>query len=90
VADSDHSFGEVINIGRNYETSIGETASIIAQIMKVDIEIESDPQRVRPENREVERLWADNRKANKLTGWVPASGSVKGLKTGCRKRWHGL
>lgn len=31
--------------------------------MKADIGIESDPQRVRPENREVERLWADNSKA---------------------------
>jgi NAD dependent epimerase/dehydratase len=85
VAESDHTIGEVINIGSNYEISIGETAKIIARIMEVDIEIESDAQRVRPENSEVERLWADNRKAQNLTGWVPAYGGVEGLKRGLQE-----
>jgi NAD dependent epimerase/dehydratase len=82
VADSDRTIGEVINIGSNYEISIGDTARLIAGIMQVDLEIESDAQRIRPENSEVERLWADNRKAEKLTGWVPAYGGVDGLRRG--------
>jgi nucleoside-diphosphate-sugar epimerase len=75
----------VINIGSNYEISIGETVKIIAAIMKADIEVEREAQRIRPENSEVERLWADNRKAHKLTGWVPGYGGVEGLKRGLRE-----
>jgi dTDP-glucose 4,6-dehydratase len=90
VAESDQTIGEVINIGSNYEISIGETVKLIADIMKVNLEIESDLQRIRPENSEVERLWADNRKADKLTGWVPAYGGVEGLIRGLQERWRGL
>jgi dTDP-glucose 4,6-dehydratase len=85
VAESDQTIGEVVNIGSNYEISIGETVKIIAEIMKVNIEIESDSQRIRPENSEVERLWADNSKASKLTGWAPAYGGVEGLKRGLQE-----
>jgi len=85
VAESDQTVGEVINIGSNFEISIGDTVKIIAEIMNADIEIESDSQRIRPENSEVERLWADNSKARKLTGWVPAYGDVEGLKKGLQE-----
>jgi NAD dependent epimerase/dehydratase len=85
VAESDQTTGEVINIGSNYEISIGETVRIIAEIMEVDLEIESDSQRIRPKNSEVERLWADNRKAYKLTGWAPVYGGVEGLQRGLQE-----
>jgi NAD dependent epimerase/dehydratase len=85
VAESDQTIGEVINIGSNYEISIGETIKLIVEIMKVNIEIESDLQRIRPENSEVERLWADNSKAHKLTGWAPAYGGIAGLKRGLQE-----
>lgn len=85
VADSDQTVGEVINIGSNYEISIGEAARIIAEIMEVNLQIESEAQRIRPEASEVERLWADNSKAKKLTGWTPAYGGVAGLKRGLQE-----
>jgi dTDP-glucose 4,6-dehydratase len=85
VAESDQTIGEVINIGSNFEISIGETVKIIAEIMNANIEIESDSQRIRPENSEVERLWADNSKAGKLTGWTPAYCGVEGLKKGLQE-----
>ena len=85
VAESDQTIGEVINIGSGYEISIGETVKIITGIMNSHLEIEKDVQRVRPENSEVERLWADNRKANTLTGWAPSYGGVEGLKRGLRE-----
>lgn len=84
VAESDRSVGEVINIGSNFEISIGETAQLIANIMGTDINIISDDERIRPEKSEVERLWADNSKAKTLTGWEPEysghEGFAKGLK----------
>ena len=82
VAESDRSVGEVINIGSNYEISIGEAAQLIAEVMDADISIETDEQRVRPENSEVERLWADNSKAKRLTGWEPQYDGRDGFKKG--------
>jgi NAD dependent epimerase/dehydratase len=85
VAESDKTVGEFINIGSNYEVSIGDTARMIAEIMNAKIDIESDAQRIRPENSEVERLWADNSKALKLTGWQPEYGGTAGLKNGLQE-----
>ena len=82
VAESEKSVGEVINIGSNFEVSIGQTAKLIAEIMVTDIEIETDQSRLRPDKSEVERLWADNGKARKLTGWEPLYAGKDGLKRG--------
>lgn len=82
VAASDRSIGEVINIGSNYEISIGETVALIAEVMGVEIEIETDDARLRPDKSEVERLWADNRKAAELLGWSPRYAGKDGLRRG--------
>ena len=82
VAKSDNSIGEVINIGSNYEISIGDTVKLIAEVMNVEIEIETDEIRLRPEKSEVNRLWADNTKAKKLIGWKPKYGEREGFKQG--------
>lgn len=79
---SKESVGEVINIGSNFEISIGDTANTIAKVMGVEIEIISDEQRLRPEKSEVERLWASNEKAEKLLGWRPEYGGVEGFYRG--------
>ena len=85
VAESDKSVGEVINIGSNFEISIGDTVALIAEIMGTDIKILSDEQRLRPEKSEVERLWADNSKARELTGWTPEYGNKEGLARGLKE-----
>lgn len=77
--------GEVINIGSNFEVSIGETAQAIADVMEVNIEIITDEQRLRPEKSEVERLWASNAKAKSLLGWVPKYGGLEGFRSGLRE-----
>ena len=82
IAESDKSLGEVINIGSNFEISIGDTVQMIAEVMGVEIEIETEQARLRPEKSEVDRLWADNSKAKHLTGWEPAYGGREGFKRG--------
>jgi dTDP-glucose 4,6-dehydratase len=82
VGESDASVGEVINVGSNFEVSIGETVALIAEVMGVEVAIETDAQRLRPEKSEVERLWADNAKAARLTGWTPAYAGKDGLRRG--------
>lgn len=80
--NADHSIGEVINIGSNFEVSIGDTARSIAEVMGVEIDILTDEQRLRPEKSEVERLWASNDKARELLGWQPQYGGLEGFKRG--------
>lgn len=82
VLNSEKAIGEVINIGSNYEVSIGETAALIAEVMGKQVEFVTDEERLRPEKSEVERLWADNRKAKELVGWEPSYGGKEGLKRG--------
>ncbi|HOT27699.1 MAG TPA: NAD-dependent 4,6-dehydratase LegB [Candidatus Ozemobacteraceae bacterium] len=82
VAESAKAVGQVINIGSNYEISIGDTARLIADVMGASIDIETDEQRLRPENSEVERLWADNRKAREMLGWEPSFAGREGLRRG--------
>ena len=85
VMESDKSVGEVINIGSNFEVSIGDTARIIAEAMDTDIEIETDEIRLRPEKSEVNRLWADNSKAKRLLNWEPEYGGRDGFRRGLRE-----
>jgi NAD dependent epimerase/dehydratase len=82
VAESENSTGEVINIGSNFEISIGDTVKMIAEVMGAEIEIETEDVRLRPEKSEVERLWADNSKAKRLLGWEPAYGGLEGFRRG--------
>ncbi|HOL18117.1 MAG TPA: NAD-dependent 4,6-dehydratase LegB [Bacillota bacterium] len=82
AARSPKAIGEIINLGSNYEISIGDTVNLIAEIMGRKINIISDKPRFRPEKSEVERLRADNSKARELLGWQPAYGGLAGFKRG--------
>ncbi|WP_018702963.1 NAD-dependent 4,6-dehydratase LegB [Anaeromusa acidaminophila] len=82
VAKSPAAVGEVINIGSNYEISIGDTVKLIAETMGREIEIETEEIRLRPEKSEVERLWADNQKAKRLLDWEPSYGGKDGFARG--------
>jgi NAD dependent epimerase/dehydratase len=79
---SEKIIGKVINVGSNFEISIGDTAYAIAKVMGAEIEIISDEQRLRPEKSEVERLWASNEKAGELLGWHPKYGGLEGFHRG--------
>ena len=80
--NSDKGLGEVVNIGSNFEISVGDTVQLIAEVMHTYIEIITDENRLRPQNSEVERLWADNSKAKELFGWEPYYGGREGFKRG--------
>jgi len=80
--ESENGLGEVVNLGSNSEISILDTVNIIAELMEKKIEINTESYRVRPENSEVERLWADNSKAKDLFGWRPEYTGITGFKKG--------
>lgn len=79
---SDRTVGEVINLGSNFEISIGDTAAAISKVMGAPVEIVTDGRRLRPEKSEVERLWASNAKARDLLGWEPRYAGREGLARG--------
>lgn len=79
VAESDSSIGEVINIGSNFEVSMGDLAQKISSLLDKKIDIVQDSSRVRPLKSEVKRLWCDNAKARRLLNWEPQVSLEEGL-----------
>ncbi|WP_243310611.1 NAD-dependent 4,6-dehydratase LegB [Fundidesulfovibrio agrisoli] len=82
VAQADAAVGEVVNVGSNFEVSIGDTVRLIAEVMGADVEVLCDQERLRPAKSEVERLWADNAKALRVAGWQPEYGGLEGFRRG--------
>ncbi len=80
LAESDKTIGETVNIGSNFEISVGDTLNKIKEIMNSDVEFITDDQRLRPEKSEVFRLWCDNSKIHELTGFKPEYSIDQGLK----------
>lgn len=79
VAESHKTIGETINVGSNYEISIGAVVEKIAALMGKEIDIVTESERLRPEKSEVGRLWCDNTRAKRLLGWSPAVPLDEGL-----------
>ena len=79
LARCEKAVGEVVNIGSNFEISVGDTLNLIREIMSSDVEFLVEEQRLRPERSEVFRLWCDNTKIRDLTGFEPAYDIRAGL-----------
>lgn len=80
--ESDQGLGEVVNLGSGFEISIGDTLSLIAELMQVEALVEEDLDRVRPAGSEVYRLLADNSKAKRLFNWEPRYAQLEGFRRG--------
>ena len=85
AAESDQSIGQVINLGSSFEITMRDTAELIAETMNAEVEFAQDEQRLRPEKSEVERLWADTSKAQRLMDWQPVYAGREGFKRGLRE-----
>ena len=79
LAECDKSIGQTVNIGSNFEISIGDTLNIIKKLMDSDVQFTTDNERIRPSKSEVFRLWCDNSKIEKLTGFKPQIDIEQGL-----------
>lgn len=80
LARCDKAIGETVNIGSNFEISVGDTLNLIRELMDSDVEFLTDEQRLRPGKSEVFRLWCDNAKICELTGFKPAFDIRAGLR----------
>ena len=82
IASCDSALGQVLNAACNFEISIGDTVQLIGEVMNADLDIVADEQRMRPEASEVNRLYGDNTRLRKLTGWQPTYGGHEGFRKG--------
>ena len=82
--------GKIINLGSNFEISIENTAKVIIDEMGADINITLDNNRIRPNNSEVERLFADTTNATTEIEWAPEFGGLNGFRLGIKKtiEWY--
>jgi NAD dependent epimerase/dehydratase len=79
AAVADGVAGKVINTGAGFEMSIGDLAGLIARVMRADVRIVRDEQRVRPAASEIDRLYAGVECARVELGWTPAYGGREGF-----------
>lgn len=69
----------VYNLATGLAHSIGETAELIARILKVDFAITHEEVRARPADSEVMRLLGDSSKAAAELNWQPQTTFIQGL-----------
>ena len=79
LAATAEAVGETVNVGSNKEVSIGDLFALIKEIMSAEVEVAVDEARMRPASSEVYRLWCDNSKIKRLTGFEPTVGLREGL-----------
>jgi dTDP-glucose 4,6-dehydratase len=79
AAETPEAVGHVINLGTGREISIKDLATLLLKILNIDVPVAADNLRLRPENSEVERLCADNRKGQSILGWKPKYSLEEGL-----------
>jgi dTDP-glucose 4,6-dehydratase len=79
VAHCDLALGKTVNLGTGNEISIGDLAAKIVERTGCDVPIESEEERIRPDNSEVFRLVCDAGRAKNWTGWEPTYSLDAGL-----------
>jgi len=84
LAEAGKTQGNVYNIGSGREVSVKDLVAMISKILKKDIKVLKDKQRIRPAKSEVERLLCDLSKIQKVCGWQPHVSLEDGLNKTCR------
>lgn len=75
----DAAIGQEVNIGGGDCISIGDLANKIMQLVRRELPLVVEKQRLRPERSEVMHLQASNDKAHELIGWKPKITLDEGL-----------
>lgn len=78
-AASKDAIGRAVNLGTGQEISIGDLANLIIELTNSKSTVETDPQRLRPQKSEVDRLLACNALAKELMQWTPRFTLREGL-----------
>jgi len=79
IFKTDNLIGEVTNIGMKSEISVKDLITLISTIIGKNVNVRESEDRIRPKMSEVERLFCDNSKILKNTGWKPDYTLEKGI-----------
>ena len=81
IARSDRALGQVANVGSGRGLTVREMVAAVGAVVGKDLQVEVEPNRVRPANSEIERLVADASLARELFGWQSRTPFETGLRT---------
>jgi NAD dependent epimerase/dehydratase len=79
AASSAAAVGETLQLGTGADVSVGELVEAVGSILGRELQVEQDPNRVRPEASEVMRLLSSPARMTDLTGWRPEVTLTDGL-----------
>jgi nucleoside-diphosphate-sugar epimerase len=79
IAAAEGAVGRTLQLGSGTDVSVGELVQVIGELVGRELEVELDPERVRPGDSEVARLVCDGAATAAVTGWRPATALRDGL-----------
>ena len=71
ASKSSKTLGETVNLGVGFGVSVGDLVERIGKLVGKKLSVQQDPERVRPDGSEVDRLISNNEKMRSLTDWEP-------------------
>ena len=80
AAEVDELSWQEINLGTGRDVSIGELVDAIGGLLGVTPVVETEHERIRPTNSEVDRLCSSNQRAREVLGWQPELSLEEGLR----------
>ena len=79
IASSAESAGQTLHLGSGDDVSIRQLVDAIGELTGRELQVELDPQRLRPADSEVSRLLCDYSATQNATGWAPSTSLQDGL-----------
>jgi nucleoside-diphosphate-sugar epimerase len=79
AARADATIGRTIQLGTGEEISIADLVETVGRVLRRELRVEQEEERLRPPNSEVMRLISDNTLMADLTGWRPRNGLEEGI-----------
>jgi NAD dependent epimerase/dehydratase len=79
AALADDAIGSTIQLGTGDSVSVGEIVDLVGELLGRDLQVETDPTRIRPPLSEVQLLLSDPARARRVTGWSPQVPLREGL-----------
>jgi dTDP-glucose 4,6-dehydratase len=80
AACADAAIGRTVQLGTGRDVSVGELVEVVGALLGRELEVELDPQRLRPPASEVMRLISSPALALELLGWAPRTSLEDGLR----------